>query len=191
MTAAVGIMGCVHASSVAPGDALAELQAAISLAAKATPLPPEGEFAETWDGGQTFHWSGRRKDRNEQMIKIGAGSHRHKAEGRVMSRIMAVDKKEEESHDRPKCAASYRGVRVGWLKKFAESVPSEWTTAEVVERKIKPETAQTRCRYIHRLAHGDIGEAKLFCSHTWGAPFKDLVAAIAHVASDDLFAWVE
>ena len=51
--------------------------------------------------------------------------------------------------------------------------------------------AARRCRYVELLEPSDVGEAHLFTSHTWGAPFFDLVAAIAHVATDDMFVWLD
>ena len=90
-----------------------------------------------------------------------------------------------------KTAAVYRGVRVGWLKEFIKQIDRTWSTADVVERWIKPRTARKRCRYVDLLVVEDVGESTLFVSHTWGAPFFDLVIAIAHVASDDMFVWVD
>ena len=48
-------MGCV----LTLPECEAQLEAAIT--APATPLEPEGQFPESWDGGQTFHWSGPEK----------------------------------------------------------------------------------------------------------------------------------
>ena len=50
-------MGCV----LTLPECEAQLEAAIIAAAPATPLEPEGQFPESWDGGQTFHWSGPEK----------------------------------------------------------------------------------------------------------------------------------
>ena len=165
-----------------------ELLEAIKAAATATPLPPSGQFAESWDGGKTFHWSGREVQAPQ---RIDPASARHTAEIRAMEAIVQLDKAKLSAHRRPKCMASYRAARVGWLKTFATTIDRRWTTADVVERIIKPHTAATRCRYVKLMEEGDTGEATLFASHTWGAPFVDLVAAIAHVATDDMYVWVD
>ena len=38
---------------------------------------------------------------------------------------------------------------------------------------------------------GKLGKPRVFVSHTWGAPFADLIAAIAHVLSDDQCVWLD
>ena len=166
----------------------AELAAAIEEAATAKPLLPPGQFAETWDGGDTFHWSG---DKDKVNNKIPAGSARAKAERRALKAVQAVDAAALKAHDRPKNMSSYRGVRVSRLKALAATLDRSLTTAEVVERHIKPQTAARRCRYVELLEPSDVGEANLFTSHTWGAPFVDLVAAIAHIASDNMCIWLD
>ena len=170
----------------------AELRAAVAAASTAEPLPPAaGEVAETWDGGETFHWSSRPKGADGALLKIDAASERFKVEKRAFAAIVALDKAAHRMHTRPKCSASYRAVRVGWLKSFAATLDRAWATFEVVAKKVQHETAATRCRFVELLAAGDVGEADLFASHTWGALFVDLVAAIAHVATDDMFVWID
>ena len=166
-----------------------ELQRVIAQAEPSEPLPPPGEYAESWDSGETFHWSGRPKDWDGKIINIAAGSAREAAEKRAYAAVVALDRVCHAAHTLPKAAGSYRGVRVGWLKALAKTIPREWTTADVVARRIKPETAGRRCRYVELLPAVDVGEASLFTSHTWGALFANLVAAIAHVASDDAYVW--
>ena len=165
-----------------------EVRAALAADATATPPPPVGQFPETWDNGATFHWSGAKDKAND---KIDVGSSRHAAEEQIMKAIVRLDKARLKAHRKPKCMASYRAVSVRWLKAFASTLDRTWTTAMVVESVIKPATAATRGRYVEQMAAGDVGEAILFASHTWGAPFVDLVAAIAHVATDDMFVWVD
>ena len=169
-----------------------ELERAIAACAEAAPLPPNGQFAETWDGGETFHWSG---EADKETNKIEAASARVEAERRAMAAIKALDAAQVAAHAWPKCPASYRAVRVGWLKKMARRLVAQHgralTTGQVVERVVKPATAATRCRYVELLDEGDVGEADLFCSHTWQASFADLVAAIAHVATDDMYVWLD
>jgi len=165
-----------------------ELLAAIAEAASAAPLPPEGAYPETWDGGSTFHWSLTKHD------NLPADSARVQAERRVLNAIKAVDAAEAlgPAPAGGKCAASRRSVRVSWLVEFTKKhVPREWSTADVVERIIKAQTSERRCRYVDLLGKEDVGDAALFCSHTWRASFVDLVAAIAHVAAGDTFVWID
>ena len=95
-----------------------------------------------------------------------------------------------------KPAGIVRAVRMGWLKEFARSEVSdvEWTTADVVERIVKPRTEGRRCRFVElpEMAGGDnVGEAAAFGSHTWGARFHDLVAQLSHVFDDAQFVWID
>ena len=169
-----------------------ELERAIAACAEAAPLPPDGQYAETWDGGETFHWSG---EADKESNKIDAASARVEAERRAMAAIKALDAARLAVHARPKCRASYRAVSVGWLKKMARRLVAQHgralTTGQVVERVVRPATAATRCRYVELLDEGDVGEADLFVSHTWQASFVDLVAAIVHVATDEMFVWLD
>ena len=89
--------------------------------------------------------------------------------------------------------ASHRSMSVAWLKRFVaeKQIPGEWSTADVVERIIKPETATRRCRYVELLDAAVVGIADLFASHTWGASFVDFVAAVEHVAEESMFVWVD
>ena len=108
-----------------------------------------------------------------------------------MKAVQAVDAADLKAHARPKNISSYRGVRVRRLKALAATLDRSLTTAQVVEQHIKPQTAARRCRYVELLEPSDVGEAHLFSSHTWKAPFIDLVAAIAHVATDDMCVWLD
>ena len=91
-----------------------------------------------------------------------------------------------------------RGVRAGislrWLRTFAQKVPPAYSTADVVERIIKPETKGQLCRYVALIearAPEEVATASVFASHTWRAPFRDLVAALCHVLRDDQFVWID
>ena len=178
----------VHRYRIKLALAHRELREALAATESATPLPPEGAFAETWDGGITFHWSTTPHD------DLPADSARVQAERRVLNAIKAVDAAEAlgPAPAGGKCAASRRSVRVSWLVEFTKKhVPREWSTADVVERIIKAQTSERRCRYVDLLGKEDVGDAALFCSHTWKASFVDLVAAIAHVAAGDTFVWID
>ena len=111
-------MGC-NASTpakVAPpeqlGTANAALLAAVAFAATAEPLPPAGQFAETWDGGATFHWSGEKDKAN---VKIDGASARVAAERRAMEAVMALDKAQLALYNKQLAIASHRSVSVAWL----------------------------------------------------------------------------
>ena len=78
-------------------------------------------------------------------------------------------------------------MRLGWLKQFVKQVPPGMSTLDVVLKIIKPATKERLCRYVllaEEESPGAVGTAKIFASHTWRAPFRDLVAALAHVADD-------
>ena len=84
------------------------------------------------------------------------------------------------------------GVRVGWLQRFAAREDcAGLTTLDVVLQIIKPETEGRKCRYVELIEAGSVGRAKFFVSHTWRAPFRDLVAAIAFVLGEDAIVWLD
>ena len=86
------------------------------------------------------------------------------------------------------------GVQVGWLKKWAKKVPPDMSTLDVMLNYIKPATKERFCRYVEIVAEqspGDVGKADAFASHTWKAPFRDLVAALAEYLSDGQYVWID
>ena len=88
----------------------------------------------------------------------------------------------------------HAGVQLGWLKRFVKQVPPGMSTLDVVLKIIKPATKERLCRYVslaEEEAPGAVGTAKIFASHTWRAPFRDLVAALAHVADDKDYVWID
>ena len=88
----------------------------------------------------------------------------------------------------------HAGVRLGWLKHFVKQVPPGMSTLDVVLKIIKPATKERLCRYVllaEEESPGAVGTAKIFASHTWRAPFRDLVAALAHVADDKDYVWID
>ena len=85
-----------------------------------------------------------------------------------------------------------RGVRVGFLAEVAASLPPGTTTGRAVALLVKPRTRRRRCRYVELPEmRGRVGPPRAFVSHTWGAPFADLVAAIRHALGDDEYVWVD
>ena len=88
----------------------------------------------------------------------------------------------------------HAGVQLGWLKRFAKQVPPGMSTFDVVMKIIKPATKERLCRYVELAEEespGAVGTATIFASHTWRAPFRDLVAALAHVAADKDYVWLD
>ena len=62
----------------------------------------------------------------------------------------------------------------------------------MARKVIRPATRTTRCRFVE-LADVETGQATVFVSHTWGACFGDLVAAVEHALADDdgVYVWVD
>ena len=88
----------------------------------------------------------------------------------------------------------HAGVQLGWLKQFVKRVPPGMSTFDVVMKIIKPATKERLCRYVvlaEEESPGAVGTAKIFASHTWRAPFRDLVAALAFVAADRDYVWID
>ena len=88
----------------------------------------------------------------------------------------------------------HAGVQLGWLKQFVKQVPPGMSTLDVVLKIIKPATKERLCRYVllaEEESPGAVGTARIFASHTWRAPFRDLVAALAHVADDKDYVWID
>ena len=84
------------------------------------------------------------------------------------------------------------GVCVGWLKRFAAREDcAGLTTLDVVLQIIKPETEERKCRYVELIEAGNVGRATKFVSHTWRAPFRDLVAAIVYALDEDTIVWLD
>ena len=80
---------------------------------------------------------------------------------------------------------AWRGVLVAWLVAFCASLPAGTTTVQAVARFVKPATQRLRCRYVELPEmRGRVGKPCAFVSHTWYAPFADLVAAIRHALGD-------
>ena len=88
----------------------------------------------------------------------------------------------------------HAGVQLGWLKQFVKQVPPGMSTFDIVLKIIKPATKERLCRYVllaEEESPGAVGTAKIFASHTWRAPFRDLVAALGHVADDKDYVWID
>ncbi|KAK3279039.1 hypothetical protein CYMTET_13056 [Cymbomonas tetramitiformis] len=89
-----------------------------------------------------------------------------------------------------------RGVRVDWLLQWTDEHHA-WhlATWEVVERNIKRETENRKCRYVELLDTKEearvIGASDVFVSHAWGGNWGDLVAAVASVMQPWQRVWID
>ncbi|GFR50272.1 hypothetical protein Agub_g12459 [Astrephomene gubernaculifera] len=74
-------------------------------------------------------------------------------------------------------------VSLGYLLQFARNcVPDGFSTADVVQRIVKPATNAQRCRYVSlaSVPPSAVGRSQYFISHRWGADFtQELVALVA------------
>jgi ankyrin repeat protein len=87
------------------------------------------------------------------------------------------------------------GIRVDVLIAFAiDHNCWDWPTWRVVRDIIQPATKSTRCRYADLPGMKDnnyFGPATVFGSHTWSAPFGNLVAAVSQGASYNRYVWID
>lgn len=100
-----------------------------------------------------------------------------------------------EPNDYGKLSAR-RGVTLGFLLSWTKERNCwDLRTEEVVEKFIKPETETLKCRYIElpsMQASGVVGKTRTFISHTWGAKWGGLVAAVLDGdASLDRIVWID
>ena len=98
-------------------------------------------------------------------------------------KILAKKLGDEES-----CAPEYsvfRGVTIQFLIEFCNCF-NLWdlTTRDVRRNFVIPLTSHSRCRFVELLDKDVVGRADTFISHSWGAKFGDLVAAICDNCSD-------
>ena len=86
------------------------------------------------------------------------------------------------------------GISVEWLLAFSFAHNCwDWPTWRVVRDIVKPATASSRCRYA-QLAYCApfVGKAAIFVSHCWGAPWGDLVLAVADcTGGGSVICWVD
>eukprot|EP00053_Salpingoeca_punica_P009270 m.82960 g.82960 ORF g.82960 m.82960 type:complete len:263 (+) comp14947_c0_seq3:118-906(+) len=85
-------------------------------------------------------------------------------------------------------AAADLGVSTAFLRRFVEQhgISAETTTAEVVEKFVKPQTAAKQCSLVQQLQQGQaagaaeedasmVGPATVYVSHAWTSSFADAV----------------
>lgn len=88
-----------------------------------------------------------------------------------------------------------RGVKIRWLVEWTHAHQC-WNipTWKVRRDFIIPQTSSIRCRYTELpfMQEGDnVGPAATFISHTWGASFGDLVAAVSDGADYNRYVWID
>jgi len=119
----------------------------------------------------------------ESSLSVRPGNARSLAEQRCASAVQNVDKTSAPDAEQREKAQLWRGVTVAWLREFAQRC-HDMKTYEVVQKIIMPETRATRCRYTE-LDTVVSKKADVFVSHTWGARFRDMVAAVCHALGGD------
>ena len=88
-----------------------------------------------------------------------------------------------------------RGVTVEWLLLFTQTHNCwDWPTSRVNAEIIKPATVNQRCRYVeldHMKSQQIPGKADIFVSHTWGAKWGTLVAAVVDTCPPSARIWCD
>jgi len=139
----------------------------------------------SWDGGTSFHYG-------DPTRPIPSSTRRHAAESRAFCAVVAKDAAAAPTQELREAQQLRRGVYVWWLVRFAQMCDENWTTADVVRLKVRPLTRRRRCRFTELVEMGDkTGPAAVFVSHTWGARFRELVAAVAYALPPETLVWVD
>ena len=145
----------------------------------------QNPYAELWQG-KPWHCFSCKKPLPE--VRVGPETTAMAAAVAVDAPLMSGGKLNDEGQRR----LASRGVTVAFLQMLAAALPADATTAQVVASFVKPATASRRCRFVELpLIQSYTGQPKAFVSHTWGAPFADLVAAISHVLGKDQCVWLD
>ena len=113
------------------------------------------------------------------------------ARSALVQRLLETTLGTEPTSKSLKWRGLHAAVSMRFLKAFAAGVPRGFSTHDVVHEIIKHATVSLHCRYVALLDEADVGPAFAFASHTWRAPFHDLVSALAHVLEDNQFVWVD
>ncbi len=114
---------------------------------------------------------------------------------RIKSELALMQKIDQEDMSLPSDGV-LRGVSIRFIMDFTTK-NNLWdlTTREVRRKFIMPATKELRCRYVelpHMVGTTNTGKAVSFVSHTWGAKFGDLVAALCDGNADlDRIVWVD
>ena len=223
-----GGMGCAG-SKVAPLDVQLQESAAKALEAAVqaygiAPGPPEaqalalaqkGLWAETWDGGETWHEEGNKEKALPAALVEAELAAKAAVEAQNLEKFGTTapnsDKAAKFSH-----ALSFP---IWFIVQFTDKHKCwNWKTSRVVRDIIKPMTAMTRCRFAELPEFRDIvGAAQArrrplastapttvqrsspippsppqsFGSHCWGAEWGLLVAALADGADPNRRVWID
>lgn len=129
------------------------------------------------NGGATWHeYAGK--------IPVEGTDARIEPSRRALAAVQSLDKTEG-------LQLIELGVSVRFLKRLTEQ-HLQLTSADIVSVVVKPATASTQCRFVELPEmKAESGKAVVFVSHTWRAPFADLVAACAYALPDEAFVWCD
>ena len=179
-------------------------RAALRAAVKAHRIPPgtpqqqglalakKALWAETWDGGVSWHAAGRKKKRLVLSPEEAAAERKVKAV--VEEEDYAAYSTIEPDSEASAIASHARGVTIEFLINWTnENDCWDMPTWQVVRDIIKPATVGTRCRYADLpevRATGAVGPADTFASHCWGSKFGLLVSALADQADPQRRVWL-
>ena len=150
-------------------------------------------YLECWDG--VFHCVDCKMPVTAPPDRIKRESEmersvRNRDEADIASHIAATSCSHEEAVG---YLSSHRGVTIQFLVDFTR-MNNLWTvpTWKVRRDYILPATDEGRLRYVE-LPHmaGSVGQASTFVSHTWSAPWGDLVAAVSDGADRTRRIWVD
>uniref|UniRef100_A0A7S0WYR7 Uncharacterized protein n=1 Tax=Chlamydomonas leiostraca TaxID=1034604 RepID=A0A7S0WYR7_9CHLO len=89
--------------------------------------------------------------------------------------LLRVESKLISQIERP---ASECGIHIDFLLSFAEAVPTDYTSLQVVHDLVLPATQSWRCRYVDVTDKGFVGNATYYVSHNLQAPFHQMVDSI-------------
>ena len=157
---------------------------------RARALGAAGLWAETWDGGATWHYEGDKSALPAALVAAEAA-----AKAAVEAQDLAAFGTAAPGSDDAAAYSWACAVTIGWLIEFTEAHDCwEWPTSRVVRDIVKPETAELRCRYADLpsvRATGAVGGAKTFASHTWCAKWGTLVSALADGADRSRRVWID
>jgi ankyrin repeat protein len=163
-----------------------ELQKAASKSVQGESLGCTHHYLEKWEG--VYHCM-------DCKVNI-TDPERIKSEIEIENKIESLlQSKQDDSSTVIEDTSHLRGVKIGWLVEWTNTHQC-WNmpTWKVRREFIIPETAFSRCRYTElpcMMEEGIVGPAATFISHTWGANFGDLVAAVSDGADRNRYVWID
>ena len=193
-----------------PAEAVAEAEAALARAvaeclATAHSLGEGHPDLTSWTQAAMMAGSDAPNDFHSTMdptgkTKLAPHEPRASAERRCMELVVALDKARAPTQEARDEQMVGRGVTLRVLRELlaearrAKPGVERMATWQVVRDVVQPATRRRRCRYVELLRGLGVGRATVFCSHTWGAPFEDLVAAVELAVggeSEGIHVWVD